>query len=155
MDARERQPRCLRRRAFDAEGHDVDVDQDREVGRNDLQQVLKAQRLQHRQRRLVHAALAREVAAAQRDQGFLLVPHPLQVAAHALEHEMLKVEHVLAVVAARRAQQMQRVGMFFEKIRVLAQIGDDISGAGAAGPARCRIADAERLWLILRTIGQS
>ena len=154
MDAVQRQPGGPCRRAFDAEGHDVDIDQHGEVGRDDLQQMLEARRLQHRQRRLVHAALAGEVAAAQRDQVLLLVLHPLQVAAQALEHEMLEIEHAVAVVAARRAQQVQRVGMVFEKIRMLAQIGDDIGGAGDARPVRRRLSAAERLWLVLRTIGQ-
>ena len=87
------------------EGYDIDVDQDREVGGDDLQQMLETQRLQHRQRRLVHAALAGEVAAAQCDQVPVLVLHPLQVVAQAFEHEMLKIEYAVAVAAARRAQQ--------------------------------------------------
>ena len=136
------------------EGYDIDVDQDREVGGDDLQQMLETQRLQHRQRRLVHAALAGKVAAAQCDQVLVFVLHPLQVVAQAFEHEMLKIEHAVAVVAARRPQQAECRRMLFEEIRVLAQIGDDVGGAGVARPARRRLAAAERFRLVLRAIGQ-
>ena len=46
------------------ERDDIDIDQDGEIGGDDLQQMLEACRLQHRQRGFVHPALAGEVAAA-------------------------------------------------------------------------------------------
>ena len=154
VDARQRQAGGPRRRALDPEGYDIDVDQHREVGGDDLQQMLETQRLQHRQRRLVDAALAGEVAAAQCDQVPVLVLDTLQVVAQAFEHEMLKIEYTVAVAAARRAQQTERRRMHFEEIRVLAQIGDDVGGAGVARAARRRLAAAERFRLVLRAIGQ-
>jgi hypothetical protein len=39
-----------------------------------------------------------------------------------------------------------------EKIRMLAQIGDDFAGADLARLRRFRAAGAGRLWLVLRTV---
>ena len=104
------------------------------IGGHDLQQVLEARGAQHRQHRLVHPALAREIAAARRDQALVLVLQPSQIVAQPLEHEMLKIEHPVAVLPGRGAQQPQRVGMAVEKIGMLAQVGDDLAGADLARP---------------------
>ena len=153
VNAGQRQPGCPRRRALDAEGDDIGIDQHRKVGGDDLQEMLKAGGFQHPQRRLVHAALAGEVAAAQRDQVFVRVLNLFEIAAQAFEHEMLKVEHAVAAVAAGGAQQMQSVGMPFEKIGIFPQIGDDVGGLRGAGLARRRLGAAEPLWLVVRKIG--
>ena len=139
--------------AFDAKGDDVSIDQHGEVGGDDLQQMLEARSLQHRERGFVHAALADEVAAAQSDQAFVLVLQPAEIMAQAFEHEMLEIEHPIAGRPARRTQQVQRVGMAFKEIRMVAQIGDDIGGAGGARLSRLQDSPAERLWLVLRTVG--
>ena len=82
--------------------------------------VLEARRREDRQRRLVHPALARQIAAAGRDQGPVLVVQPDEIAALPLEQEMLEIER-----RRRRfrrvggAQQPQRFGMPVEEIGVL------------------------------------
>ena len=43
--------------------------------------------------------------------------------------------------------------MAFKEIRMVAQIGDDIGGAGGARLSRLQDSPAERLWLVLRTVG--
>ena len=100
----------------------------------------------------MHAALARQIAAARRDQALLFVLQPCQVMAQTLEHETLKIEHTVAVLASGGAQQPQGIWMPIEKIGVLAQIGNDIAGADLAGLRRLRAAGAGRLWLVLRTV---
>ena len=61
---------------------------------------------------------------------------PRQVLAQPLDMEMLEIEHALAKLAARRAQQAQRLGVLIEEIGVTAEIGDDVAGADLAGGFR-------------------
>jgi hypothetical protein len=74
--------------------------------------------------------------------------------AQTLEHEMLKIEHTVAVLASGGAQQPQGIWMPIEKIGVLAQVGNDVARADLARPRRRGTATADRLWLVLRTVGQ-
>jgi hypothetical protein len=153
MDTMQRKPRRPRSRALDPERHDVDIDQHREVGRHDLQQMFEARSAQHSQHRLVHAALAHEIAAARRDQSLLLVLEPGEIMAEPLEHEMLKIEHPVASWASRRAQQPQSVGVAVEKVGMLAQISHDFAGTDVAQPRRRGAVAADRLRLVLRSVG--
>ena len=118
--------------ALDPERDDIDIDQHGEIGCHDLQEVLEIRGPQHRDDGLVHAALAREVAAARRNQALLLALQPHHVAAQTLQHEMLEIEHAVAGLAARRPHQPQGFGMPLEEIRMLAQIGDDVVSADLA-----------------------
>ena len=111
MDAVHGQARAGAAALSTADRHDIDIEQHGEVGGHDLQQLLEARRGEDRQHRLVHPALAREIAAAGRDQGAVLDIEPGQVAAQPLEQEMLEIDHPVADLAARRAQQAQRLGM--------------------------------------------
>jgi hypothetical protein len=67
----------------------------------------------------------------------------------------LEIENAVAGVPARGAQQPQRVRVAVEKIRMLAQIGDNLAGADLDRPHRRRQTAAQRLRLILRTIGHA
>ncbi len=155
MNAVHREARRARCRTLDTESYDVDVDQHGEIGGHDLQQVLETRSPQHRQHRLVHAALARKIAAARRDQALLLVLQPGEIAAQSLQHEMLEIEDAVADDPAGGAQQSQRIRVAVEEIGMLAQIGDDLAGADLGRPHRRRQTAAQRLRLILRTIGHA
>ena len=50
-------------------------------------------------------------------------------------------------------QQPQRIGVAFEKIGMLAQIGDDLARTDLGRPQGCGKTAADRFRLILRTIG--
>src|SRR5260370_7967646 len=91
MNAVHREASRARCRTLDAESYDVDIDQHGEVGGHDLQQVLEARGPQHRQHCLVHAALARKVAAARRDQALLLVLQPGGIPPQSLPPELLEI----------------------------------------------------------------
>ena len=67
--------------------------------------MLEARSSQHRQNGLVDPALAGKIAAARRDQAFLLVLQPREVAAQSLQHEMLEIEDALAGEPGGSAQQ--------------------------------------------------
>ena len=71
----------------------------------------------------------------------------------ALQHEVLEVEHAIASRPSRGAQELQCIGVTIEKIWVLAQIRDDLAGADLDRPHGRRKGPANRLWLVLRTIG--
>ncbi len=101
----------------------------------------------------MHAALAGEVSAAQRDQVLLLILQLAQIMAEAFEHKVLEIQHPIAGLAARCTQQGQGVGMMPEEIGMFTQIGDDIFGAGRARLPRRRDSADERLWQVLWTIG--
>jgi hypothetical protein len=106
--------------------------------------MLEALCLEQGQRRLMDAALAGEVAAAQRDQLLVFILGAAQIVAQTLEHKMLEVEHRIAAVAHRCFQELQGVGMPIEKIGMFAQIGNDIGGAGRSRLAGRRFAAAQR-----------
>ena len=73
--------------------------------------------------------------------------------AQALQHEVLEVEHAIASRASRCAQQLQCIGVAIEKIRVLAKIRDDLACTDLDRPHGRGKGAANRLWLVLRTIG--
>src|SRR6202041_989610 len=97
------------------------------VGGDDLQKLTEARRSEDGQRRLVDPALARQIAAADRDQVAVFEIDSVDLAALALVEEMLEIDHAVADLAGRRMQQAQRLGMLIEEIRVAAQIGDDLA----------------------------
>ena len=68
---------------------------------------------------------------------------------------MLEIEDAVAGDPAGGAQQSQRIRVAVEKIRMLAQIGDDLAGTDLGRPHRRRQTGAQRLRLILRTIGHA
>ena len=66
---------------------------------------------------------------------------------------MLKIEDPVAVLARRGAQQLQRVGMAIEKIRVLAQVGHNVASADLGRTRSGGAAGADRLRFVLRSVG--
>ena len=73
--------------------------------------------------------------------------------AQTLQHKVLKIEHAIAGRASRSAQQPQSIGVAIKEIGMLAQIGHDLAGADVDRPYGRRKRAANRLWLVLRTIG--
>ena len=72
MNAVQPEPAGRRGGALDPDRDDIDIEQHGEIGRHDLQQLLEAGRGQDRQRRLVHPALARQIAPAGGEQRAVL-----------------------------------------------------------------------------------
>ena len=103
----------------------------------------------------MHAALARKVAAARRDQALLLVLQSREIAPQSLQHEALEVKDAVPGEPAGGAQQVQRIRVAVEEIGMLAQIGDDVASADLGRPHRGRQTTAQRLRLVLRTIGHA
>ena len=68
---------------------------------------------------------------------------------------MLEIEDAVAGSPAGGAQQPQRIGVAVEEIGMLAQIGDDLAGADLGRPHGRRQTAAQRLRLVLRTIGHA
>jgi hypothetical protein len=66
---------------------------------------------------------------------------------------MLKIENPVARLTGGGSQQLERVGMAIEEIGMLAQIGFDLARADFGRPHGRGKAAADRLWLVLRTIG--
>src|SRR6184192_3721149 len=117
-----RQSAGRRRGAFDRNRDHIDIEQYGKIGGYDLQQLLETRCGEDRDRRLVHPALACQIAAAGGNQGTVFEVYSRQVAAQPLDVEMLEIDDMLAELPARRAQQAQRIGMTIEEIGMAAQI---------------------------------
>jgi hypothetical protein len=68
---------------------------------------------------------------------------------------MLEIEDAVDGGPAGSAQQLQGIRVPVEEIGMLAQIGDDLAGADLGRPHGRRQTAAQRLRLILRTIGHA
>src|SRR5665213_2646976 len=112
---------------LDRDGDDIDIEQHREVGGDDLQELPEARRREDRERRLVHPVLARQIAAADGDQMAVFGVEPRQFTALALVEETLEIDNAVADLAAGWPQQPHRLGVRLEKVGMPAKIGEDIA----------------------------
>ena len=115
MDAVQTETAGRRGVVLDPDRDDIDIKQHGQIGRDDLQELLEAGGCQDRDRRLVRAALAGQIASARGKQRAVLERDPRQLAAQPLDLEMLEILHPLAQPARRTAQQAQRLGMEGQK----------------------------------------
>src|SRR3546814_2161333 len=95
----------------DLDGDHVEIEDHREVGGDGLDEFLEARRAQQRQDGLVHTALDGAVAAPGGDEVVAQIAELRVLAAQALDHELLAVDDALAVIARRKGQHVQQIGM--------------------------------------------
>ena len=111
---------------FDDEAGDIEVEQDREVGGDGLDQLLEALGVEQEQHRGMDAVLAVQIGPAGADQLALLVLEGADLGAQPVDHEGLEVHHPTPAVDRRRGQVVDQIGVLGQEVRVAPQIGAHI-----------------------------
>ena len=95
-----------------ADRDDVGVEQHREIGGHDLDQLLEAVRAEHGQRGGVHARLAREIGARRARSSLPCCAFSrVDLGALTLQHEVLHVDDALAASQRGRRQHAEKLGI--------------------------------------------
>jgi hypothetical protein len=116
---------------LDTQRHRVHVELNGQVGGDGLDQVLEGSRAHDGEHRGVNAGLAREIAAADGDQIAVLALQAADFPLQTYHHEALHVDRAFALLAPRRHQPGDQLGVLREEVGMPAEILRDL-GAGEA-----------------------
>ncbi len=115
--------------ALDTERHRIDIQDQRQLVGDDIDEVLEVPCIQHRQYRAMHLVLTGEVGARRTDQRIMVVPGACEVGLQTADHEPLHVDDAVGFLcsleAGRRGQQTDQFRMAQQEIRVLLQVSHD------------------------------
>ena len=114
--------------SLDTQARHVDAEEVGEIGGHGFDQPIDVARFDQGEHRAVNAPLAREVAAARRDQRVLAIARIIDLALQPVDDEALHVEDVAPLAVLGRREVHQQFGVAGEKVRVLAQVRRDVRG---------------------------
>jgi hypothetical protein len=118
---------------LDQQRHHIEVEQDREVGRHRVDQLLEALGIQQEQDRGMHPVLGVVIGAAGTDEGALLLLQPLDLAAQPFGLEALQVDHPVAAIPRRQGQPGQQIRVLDQEVRMGQQPSRDVRRGQGGG----------------------